>query len=102
MRRPEENPPRLAGETAIYEDDPFELGEIEEGRFVLVKDFLPPPEKLVFKNLRRKITITLEQESIDFFKLESKRLGVPYQRMIRNLLHEYVDSRRRSNTSVAV
>lgn len=68
MRLPKENPPRFAGETAIYEDDPFELGEIEEGRFVRVKDVLPPPEKLVFKNLRRKITITLEQDSINFLK----------------------------------
>lgn len=101
MRLPKETPARLSGETAIYEDDPFELGEIDEARFVIVKDFLPPPEKLVFKNLRRKVTITLEQESIDFFKQESKRLGVPYQRMIRNLLHEYVDSHRQSSVHVA-
>ena len=30
MKRPKENPPRRPGETAHYEDDPFELGEIDE------------------------------------------------------------------------
>ena len=74
-----------------YTDEPIQIGE-------RVADFLPQPEKLVFKNLRRKITITLDATSIDFFKLEAQRLGVPYQRMIRNLLHEYANSHRQSSS----
>jgi hypothetical protein len=88
---PEENPPRLPGETAIYEDDPFALGEVE---LVAVKDFLPRPEELVFKKATRKVTIALDQDSIDFFKQEAKRLNVPYQRMIRVLLQEYIERAR--------
>jgi predicted DNA binding CopG/RHH family protein len=53
-------------------------------------EFLPQPEELVFKKETRKVTIALDQESIDFFKAEAKRLDVPYQRMIRVLLQEYV------------
>ena len=59
------------------------------GKMTRVKDFLPPPKELVFKNPTVKVTITLQQESIDFFKREAKRLNTSYQRMIRNLLQEY-------------
>jgi predicted DNA binding CopG/RHH family protein len=86
------DPPREAWETADYEDDPFGLGDIDETKLKIVsKDFLPKPEELVFKNPRRKVTITLDQTSIDFFKAEAARLNVPYQRMIRNLLQGYVE-----------
>jgi predicted DNA binding CopG/RHH family protein len=90
VRSPKETPPRLPGETAHYEDDPFELGAIEDSQLVQVADFLPRPEELVFRPKGVKVTITLNEESIDFFKAEAKRLQVPYQRMIRNLLDEYV------------
>jgi predicted DNA binding CopG/RHH family protein len=92
MSKQELDPPREAWETAEYEDDPFELGDIDETRLKIVsKDFLPKPEELVFKQARRKVTITLDQNSIDFFKSEAARRNVPYQRMIRNLLTEYVN-----------
>jgi predicted DNA binding CopG/RHH family protein len=54
------------------------------------REFLPRPEDLVFKKPTRKVTIALDQESIDYFKAEAKRLNVPYQRMIRVLLQEYI------------
>jgi uncharacterized protein (DUF4415 family) len=65
------------------------------GRMRAVDDLLPPPGQLIFKNQRKKVTITLDQDSIDFFKSEAARLKVPYQRMIRNLLTEYVNQQRR-------
>jgi predicted DNA binding CopG/RHH family protein len=100
MNLPEEQPPRLPGETARYQEDPFALGELDDAQLVEVsKDFLPRPEALVFKNARRKVTITLDQGSIDFFKAEAARLKVPYQRMIRNLLTEYVNAQRHNNAS---
>lgn len=90
MKAPAEFPPRLSGETALYEDDPFDLGEIDETHLRVVdKTFLPPPDQLVLKNPQRKITITLDQMSIDFFKAEAKSLRVPYQRLIRNLISTY-------------
>jgi hypothetical protein len=39
---------------------------------------------------------TLDQTSIDFFKAEAERLNVPYQRMIRNLLQQYVEQHKRN------
>jgi predicted DNA binding CopG/RHH family protein len=89
--RERENPPRMPGETARYEDDPFELGEIDESKFVVVKDFLPRPEDLVFRPKLKKVTITLNENSITFFKQHAARLGTSYQRMIRNLIDEYVE-----------
>lgn len=50
MKLPEENPPRRPGETALYEDGPFELGEVE---LEMVEDFLPSPEQLA--NAEQKI-----------------------------------------------
>lgn len=90
MRLPEENPPRLPSETAQYEDDPFELGEIDDERLVVVKDFLPRPEELVFRPKGVKVTLTLSEESLSYFKEQAGRLKTPYQRMIRNLIDEYV------------
>jgi predicted DNA binding CopG/RHH family protein len=97
MNKQKLDPPREAWETADYEDDPFGLGDIDETKLKIVsKDFLPKPEQLVFKKARRKVTITLEQDSIDFFKEEAARLKVPYQRMIRTLLQQYVEQQKRS------
>lgn len=57
----------------------------------VIPDFLPPPDKLVFREEGVKVTITLSQRSIDFFKAHAADHGTPYQRMIRNLLDAYVD-----------
>ena len=66
-----------------YTNEP--IGEIK-----IVKDFLPPPEKLVFKRKNIKITMALDVESVDFFKRIAQRNHVPYQAMIRNLINTYV------------
>ena len=66
-----------------YTNEP--IGEIK-----IVKDFLPPPEKLVFKRKNIKVTMALDVESVDFFKKQAKRNHVPYQTMIRNLINTYV------------
>ena len=90
MRLPEEHPPRLPGETAQYEDDPFNLGEIDEAKLTAVDDFLPSPEELAFRPKGVKVTLTLSEESLNYFKEQAGRLNTPYQRMIRNLIDEYV------------
>lgn len=66
-----------------YTDEPMQVGR-------RVDDFLPPPEELVFRPKGVKVTITLSEESIDYFKEQGDRLNAPYQRMIRNLIDEYV------------
>jgi len=62
-----------------YTDGP--IGEVE-----VVKDFLPPPEDLMFKEDTAKITIALSRESVDFFKEKAAELDTSYQKMIRRLL----------------
>ena len=59
------------------------------GKLRIVKDFLPKPEELVFKEKNVKVTITLSKNSIDFFKKEAKKQHTQYQKMIRRLLDLY-------------
>lgn len=66
-----------------YTNEP--IGDIK-----IVKDFLPPPEKLVFKKKSIKITMALDEDSVVFFKKIAQRNHVPYQTMIRNLINTYV------------
>ncbi len=65
-----------------YTDEPM-------GDFKIIKDFLPPPEKLVFKDDQVKVTISLNKSSVEFFKKEAKKHRTQYQKMIRNLLDSY-------------
>lgn len=65
--------------------------EGEIGRFRVVKDFLPPPDKLVLREANVKVTLSLSRKSLDFFKREAKKQHVPYQRMIRALVDAYAE-----------
>ncbi|PID40287.1 MAG: CopG family transcriptional regulator [Proteobacteria bacterium] len=56
----------------------------------IIKDFLPPPDKLVFKEKTIKITLSVSENSVDFFKREAGKNGVKYQQMIRSLIDKYV------------
>ena len=64
--------------------------DMPRGPVTRVSDFLPSPEYLVMKEPRERITIELSDFSLDYFREQSARLRVPYQRIIRNLLDEYV------------
>jgi predicted DNA binding CopG/RHH family protein len=61
-----------------------ELGKVE-----VIKDFLPKPEDLVFKEDTVKVTLNLSKSSIEFFKGIAQRHGSQYQKVIRNLLDNY-------------
>ncbi|MCP4267945.1 MAG: BrnA antitoxin family protein [Candidatus Brocadiaceae bacterium] len=69
--------------TIQYSDEP--LGEIK-----LISDFLPSPTELALKNQNTKVTITLSSESVSFFRQAAKKNHMQYQKMIRQLLDEYV------------
>ena len=77
-----------------YTDEP--IGEVK-----LVADFLPSPSDLKVKNDSTKITITLSSDSIEYFKSVAEEHGMQYQKMIRQLLDEYV-AHQRKNPSSAV
>jgi predicted DNA binding CopG/RHH family protein len=62
-------------------------GPIDEVK--VIRDFLPPPAELAFREETVKVTIALSRASVEFFKQEAARNQVSYQRMIRRLLDEY-------------
>ena len=51
-----------------------------------IKDFLPPPNQLVFKEKTIKITLALSEGSVNFFKTQAQKHGLKYQQMIRSLI----------------
>ena len=66
-----------------YTDGP--IGDVK-----VVRDRLPPPSDLAFREEQVKVTIGLSKSSVDFFKKEAKRHHTQDQRMIRRLLDVYV------------
>jgi predicted DNA binding CopG/RHH family protein len=73
----------------LYDDAPKSIARsLMEGE--IVADFLPPPEKLVRKEPKVKITITLSSNSVNFFKRYAQKHKVKYQTMINELLDRYV------------
>ncbi|HEV8143449.1 MAG TPA: CopG family transcriptional regulator [Methylomirabilota bacterium] len=69
------------------------------GRLRIVRDFLPPPEDLVFRDEGVKVTIALSKRSVDFFKGEARKHNTQYQRMIRRLLDAYAEHHSRRSTT---
>ena len=65
-----------------YTNEPIEFKEI--------KDFLPSPEHLAFKEKNVKVTLNLSQSSIVFFKKYAKKTHSNYQTMIRKIIDYYV------------
>jgi len=67
-----------------YTDEPMDNVRV-------ITDFLPSPEELVLKDKTVKVTLSLSQLSVDFFKNEAKKHNTQYQKMIRRLLDEYAN-----------
>ena len=72
----------------VYRDAPEGVADAIIAAEV-VDDFLPPPEELVLRDETVKVTISLTQKSVDFFKKTADEQGVPYQTMIRKVLDLY-------------
>jgi predicted DNA binding CopG/RHH family protein len=58
-------------------------------RSEIVGDFLPAPDKLLFKEQTVKVTLNLSQRSIEFFKAKAREYNVPYQAMIKRIVDLY-------------
>ena len=65
----------------LYTNEPLEMA--------VVRDFLPPPDKLVLKEETQKVTLSLSRRSVSFFKSQARQRHTRYQRMIRRLLDLY-------------
>jgi len=73
-----------------YTDEP--LGKIE-----LLADFLPTPAELATRDKNTKVTIALSSESVAYFKAIAKKHHMQYQKIIRQLLDEYVSHQKEIN-----
>ncbi len=69
-----------------YEENPF--GNVKVGKRVFIPD-LPSPAELAKAEKTTKITLSISDDSLQFFKKEAAKYKVPYQAMIRRLLDEY-------------
>jgi len=65
----------------------------------MVSDFLPTPLELSLRNRNTKITISLSTESINFFKDQARTHDMQYQKMIRQLLDDYVTQQKALTSS---
>jgi len=72
-----------------YTDEPM-------GKLRIVKDFLPPPDQLVLKEDKVKVTISLSKASVDFFKREAEKHRTSYQKMIRRVIDFYTSQYQKS------
>jgi hypothetical protein len=72
-----------------YTDEPM-------GKLRVMKDFLPPPDKLVLKEENVKVTISLKKSSVEFFKGEAKKHRTSYQKMIRQVIDWYTSYYKKS------
>jgi hypothetical protein len=61
----------------------MEVGEV-------IKDFLPPPEKLILKPNKMTVTLELNQETLDFLQVKAKEQKTSCQQIISLLIDEYV------------
>lgn len=74
----------------VYSDAPDEVNEaLDNG--VIVADFLPPPDKLVFKTEKEKITIALDRRSLELYRQYARKHNTKYQTMINSVVGSYAD-----------
>jgi hypothetical protein len=79
----------------IYTDEPM-------GKLHAIPDFLPPPEELFPRREGIKVTLTVDRDSVDFFRSRARRSGLKYQRMMREVLREYSHRYKTSPTSHSI
>jgi hypothetical protein len=74
-----------------HEEANVKTSKGEIGRVRIVGDFLPSPDRLALREENVKVTLSLSQRSVAFFKRAARQRRVPYQRMIRALVDTYAE-----------
>lgn len=77
------------GEGKRYMKKKIKYTDEKIGKIKIVKDFLPTPEELIFKEDTVKITLNLSKSSVEYFKELAKKHDSQYQKVIRTLLDNY-------------
>jgi predicted DNA binding CopG/RHH family protein len=52
---------------------------------------LPSSEELALNEETTRITINLNKKSVEFFKEEAQKAGIPYQKLIRKIVDLYAE-----------
>jgi predicted DNA binding CopG/RHH family protein len=65
-----------------YTDEPVKFGK-------RVSDFLPSPVEIAMREKTKRVTLNLNEASLKSFKKEARRLGVPYQKLLRSVVDLY-------------
>jgi predicted DNA binding CopG/RHH family protein len=74
--------------TVTYTDPPKNIARaLEES--VLIEDFLPPPDELIFKKPKVKVTMAMNSDTINVFKAYAKKHDLSYQNMISEIVDRY-------------
>ncbi len=73
-----------------YMDKVIQYSDETIGEIKVVADFLPSPSELKTKSQNTKVTISLSTESVVYFKEMAEKHHMQYQKIIRQLLDEYV------------
>lgn len=60
---------------------------------------LNPRKNPYAKQLKRQITINIDENTIDFFKAQSQSAGIPYQTLINLYLRDCANNKRQLNLS---
>ena len=79
----------IGGKENIYMKKKIKYSNEKLGKVEVVRDFLPSPEDLTFKEDTVKVTLNLSRSSIEFFKQLAQKNGSQYQKVIRKLLDSY-------------
>lgn len=77
----------------------IEYSDEEIGDVKFVTDFLPSPSELRYRNENTKITIALSKKSVEYFKKAAGENHMQYQKLIRQLLDDYVAHQEKANKS---
>ena len=79
----------IGEEGGRYMRNKIKYTEGPTGKLKVIKDFLPPPDQLVLKEEKVKVTISLNKSSVEFFKKVAKKQHTSYQKMIRRVIDWY-------------
>jgi predicted DNA binding CopG/RHH family protein len=86
----------IGGKEGRFMKSKIKYTEEPMGELRVIKDFLPPPEKLVLKEENVKVTIALKKSSVEFFKKQAKKHHTSYQKMIRQVIDCYTSHYQKS------
>jgi predicted DNA binding CopG/RHH family protein len=65
----------------------------------VIEDFLPPPEKLIFKVPKVKVTMSMNTNTVNIFKAYAQKHNLSYQTMINEVVDKYAKKYQKTLTA---